>query len=84
MLVKKSRLRLRLPAEDWIARSEALPFVRFVPVDNAVAVRAVNFPEPCHPDPADRIIAASAMLGTLPLVTKDQRLHALSSISCVW
>ncbi len=25
---------------DWMARSEGLPFLRFVPVDNRIAVRA--------------------------------------------
>ena len=73
-----------MPVEDWISRTEALPFVRFVPVDTAIAVRAVNFPDPCHSDAADRLIAATALLRGLPLVSKDDKLHALPSIKCVW
>jgi PIN domain nuclease of toxin-antitoxin system len=84
LLVHKGRLRLSLPVEDWISRSEALPFIRFLPVDNAIAVRAVNFPDPCHSDPADRLIAATALLRGLPLVSKDDKLHALPSIKCLW
>ena len=84
LLVQKGRLRFSLPVEDWISRTEALPFVRLVPVDAAIAVRAVNFPAPCHSDPADRLIAATALLRGLPLVSKDDKLHALPSIKCVW
>jgi PIN domain nuclease of toxin-antitoxin system len=84
LLVHRGRLRLGLPVEDWIARSEALPFIRFVPVDNAIAVRAVNFPDPCHSDPADRLIAATALLRGLPVVSKDDKLHALPSIRSIW
>jgi PIN domain nuclease of toxin-antitoxin system len=84
LLVQNGRLRLALPVEDWIAHSEALPFIHFVPVDSAIAVRAVNFPDPCHSDPADRMIAATALLRGVPLVSKDDRLHALPSIKCVW
>ena len=84
MLVERGRLRLRMPVEDWIARSEALPFITFIPVDNAVAVRSVNLPAPLHPDPADRMIVATALLQGCPLVTKDHKLHAFRPIECIW
>ena len=84
MLAHKQRLQLRMPVEDWIGRSEALPFLRFVPVDNAVAVRSVNLPQPLHPDPADRIIVATALLLGAPLVTKDAKLHGFAPLKSVW
>jgi PIN domain nuclease of toxin-antitoxin system len=84
MLVDRGRLRLRIPVEDWIARSEALPFVRFVPVDNAVALRSVNLPSRLHADPADRILAATALLLGCPLVTKDEKLQSYAAIDCIW
>lgn len=84
MLVAKGRLELAFEVGDWIARSEALPFVRFVPVDNHVARRSVALPPPFHPDPADRIITATALILDLPLVTKDRRMHDYEPVDTVW
>jgi len=60
-LVKRGRMRLTIDVSDWIAKSEGLPFVHFVPVDNRIAVKSVQLPEPLHTDPADRIIIATAL-----------------------
>lgn len=59
LLVVKGRLQLTMTVEDWIARSEALPFFNFMPVDNRIAVRSTTLPGTLHSDPADRIIIAS-------------------------
>ena len=61
MLVDRRRLELTVPVDGWIASVEALPFPRFIPVDNRVAARAVtleNFP---HRDPVDRMILSTAL-----------------------
>ena len=59
LLVAKKRLKLTIDVTDWIAKSESLPFIQFVPVTNSIAVKSVNLPLPLHPDPADRIIIAT-------------------------
>lgn len=41
LLVRKGRLELTLPVDEWIAKSEALPFVRFIPLDNRIAFRSI-------------------------------------------
>ncbi len=84
LLVRKGRLELTLPVVDWLAASEALPFVHFLPLDNRVALRANDLPGTLHEDPADRIIAATALIHGLPLVTKDRRLLAYPEITTVW
>lgn len=84
MLVSKGRLELTIPVEDWIAKAERLPFLKFVPVDNTIAVRSVNLPGSLHSDPADRIIAATASQLCVPLVTKDERLRGYPLIKTVW
>lgn len=83
-LVQKKRLKLTLEITDWIAKSEGLPFIRFVPVTNSIAVKSVNLPTPFHPDPADRIIIATALSVGAPLVTKDKKLLEYSSIKTIW
>jgi PIN domain nuclease of toxin-antitoxin system len=74
LLVRKKRLELTMDVSDWVVKSERLPFFRFVPVDNAIAIRSVNLPEPLHSDPADRIIISTAIGEGADLVTKDTKL----------
>jgi PIN domain nuclease of toxin-antitoxin system len=68
----------------WIAKSESLPFIHFVPVTNSIAVKSVNLPLPLHPDPADRIIIATALWLGAPLVTKDKKLLDYCHINTIW
>lgn len=37
-----------------------------------------------HGDPADRLIAATAMTHRAPLITADEKLRALPSLRCIW
>ncbi len=84
LLVKKERIELTLEVTDWIAKSEALPFIQFVPVTNSIAVKSVNLPQPLHSDPADRIIVATALSADAPLITKDKRLLGYSPVKTIW
>jgi PIN domain nuclease of toxin-antitoxin system len=79
LLAQRGRLVLRVPVREWIARCEALRGLRFLPVDNAVAVRSVEL-EGLHADPADRMIAASAEQLAATLVTRDERLRAWGGV----
>jgi len=84
LLVAKKRLKLTIDVTDWIAKSESLPFIQFVPVTNSIAVKSVNLPLPLHPDPADRIIIATALSVGAPLVTKDKKLLDYTPIKTIW
>jgi PIN domain nuclease of toxin-antitoxin system len=84
LLVSKKRLKLTLDVTDWIAKSENLPFIQFVPLTNSIAVKSVNLPLPLHPDPADRIIIATALSVGAPLVTKDRKLLDYAPIKTIW
>ncbi|MBU4425303.1 MAG: type II toxin-antitoxin system VapC family toxin [Desulfobacterales bacterium] len=84
LLVAKKRLRLTLEVPDWIAKSERLPFFHFLPVDNSVAVKSVNLPQPLHSDPADRIIIATAITIAAPVITKDEKLLNYPHVKTIW
>ena len=84
MLVEKGRLTLTLDVRDWIARSEALPFLTFTPLTNAIAVEAVRLPNFPHADPADRIIAATTLSLGAALVSKDEKLRGYLSLRTIW
>ncbi len=83
MLVKKGRLALALPLDEVVARCETLPGLRFLPVTPRIALASVAL-EPLHADPADRMIAATALAHQAVLVTKDERLHDLAGLDSRW
>ena len=60
LLVGKGRMELSIDVRDWVRKTEGLPFVRFIPVDNTIFLRSVSLPGDFHPDPADRIITATS------------------------
>ncbi len=84
LLVERGRLRLALDVRDWVCRCEALPFLSFVPVSNAIAIESVRLPDFPHADPADRIIAATALSLGAVLVTKDDKLRNYPHVKTVW
>ncbi len=82
LLVSKGRLQLTMSVDDWIAHTEALPFVTFVPVSNRIAIKSVSLS--IHPDPADRMIIATAMSLGVTIVTQDSKISAYAPIQTVW
>ncbi len=84
LLVSKERLFLTMNVRDWIAKSEAIPFFHFAPIDNDIALASVFLPEPLHQDPADRIIIATALNKGAPLITKDEKILDYPSVKAIW
>ena len=72
MLHSRRRLKLPSSAKNW--RDEVLAAgVREIPLDGAIAVRALEL-EGLPDDPADRFIAATAILSGAALLTADEKL----------
>jgi PIN domain nuclease of toxin-antitoxin system len=83
-LVNRGRLKLTMATEDWVARSEALPFLDFVPVDNRIAIRSTCLPGKLHTDPADRIIVATTLALGATLLTMDDKLRRYAHVETLW
>lgn len=83
MLVAKGRLVLSMSVDDLLANCEGLPVMRFLPVTARIAAASVQI-EGLHPDPADRIIVATARANNAVLVSKDERLLAYPGARTVW
>lgn len=84
LLLKKNRLGLKMETGDWFKEIESLPFVQFVPINNQIAAKSVNLPEIFHPDPADRIIVATAKEKGALLVTSDERIRNYKEVQSAW
>lgn len=54
------------------------------PVTAEIAMNAIHFPADFPRDPGDRIIAATARVENLPLVTADRRIQASKLIKTIW
>ena len=84
MLVARGRLALTMDAQSWLSAVQGLPFLTFIPVDNAIALRSVQLDDFPHRDPADRMIVATALSLNATLVTADKRLRAYRALDTVW
>ena len=84
LLVRKGRLELTIPVEEWVARCEALPWLQFVPLDNRIALRSNRLPGELHEDPADRILIATALTLGYPLISKDNKIRDYPHVETIW
>jgi len=76
MLVAKERLRLNRDVADWLTAALALPGIQLEPLSPPIAVASTRLPWDVHPDPADRILLATARQLDATLVTADRQLLA--------
>ena len=78
LLASKKRIDLHRDTLDWINAALSLPGILLIPLDPAIAVASTRLPFEMHPDPADRIIVATARHIGATLVTADQALLSLA------
>lgn len=74
MLVAKERLRLNRDVSDWIRAALALPGVHLEPLSPEIAVASTRLPWQVHPDPADRILLATARHLDATLISADRQM----------
>lgn len=84
MLVNRKRIRLSVDLHEWIDTAEKLNFIRFIPVDNSIALKSVTLPGQLHNDPADRIIIATAIEFDALLITKDRKILEYPNVRTAW
>ncbi len=78
LLASKKRINLYKDVLEWVRDALAKPGVALVPLEPEIAVASTRLPFEMHPDPADRILAATARHLGATLVTADKSLLALS------
>ena len=81
---RRGRLVLGVPLEQWLSSLLLLPELRIEPVSARIAQLAGGFPDTMSGDPADRIIAATAIELHASLVTADDRLRRSPLVRALW
>ncbi len=84
MLVAKRRIALDRSLDAWVDAALTLPGVELVQLEPAIAIRSTTLPGDFHPDPADRIIVATALERSVTIVTPDERIRAYPHVQSVW
>ena len=83
-LAARGRVVLDRPTLHWLNDALAEPGVELLDLTPAVAVKAAELAADLPGDPANRLIAASAILQSAPLVTRDARLRKFAGVRTVW
>jgi len=81
MLVTKKRLKLSKSVFEWLEEALAQEKIVLLPITPEIAVRSVELK--MHGDPADRLIAASALVHNCRLATIDSELLSLDWLNTV-
>lgn len=74
MLVSKGRLALGRDLNLWIDDVLSLPGLQFAELLPKISLDAVSLPGQFHPDPADRMIVATARHHQATLLTADRQI----------
>ena len=84
MLIEKGRLVLSMDVESWLGEISQIDGVRFIPVDNEIAIKSTELPGTFHKDPADRMIVATARKLAVSLVTADEKIIQYEHVKTIW
>jgi PIN domain nuclease of toxin-antitoxin system len=82
--VTKGRITLDRDVLEWLEQALALPKVELLPLTPLIAVKATQLGNDFPGDPADRVIAATSIVESAPLVTKDSRVHDSGAVTVIW
>lgn len=84
MLMKKKRLEIEIPFLDFIALIKTTRNYIFQSITAEIAELSTNLSFEINADPADRLIAATAIFSNTPLITADQNLRRSRAIQTIW
>jgi PIN domain nuclease of toxin-antitoxin system len=84
MLVARGRVIPQGTPEAWLTALAERSGVTVKEITPAVAALAIQLPAQFPLDPADRLIAATARVEGIPLVSRDRAMRASPLVETVW
>jgi PIN domain nuclease of toxin-antitoxin system len=83
MLAAKNRIAIPVPVEQFLEELIQALRLQILPISPAVAAKAQDTTLE-HGDPADRLIAATAIHHAAPLITADRKLARVARLEVLW
>lgn len=83
-LLRKGKIALDRDPLDWIEQSIEDFGIELLPLTPAISVRSCNLGPGFHGDPSDRIIVATTMIQSVPLITKDENIRSCEIVDTIW
>ncbi len=69
---------------DWLTAAIDTFALDVVAIDPRIAARSTRIAQNFHGDPADQLIAATAIELDVPLVTADEKLRGAGALRTIW
>ena len=82
-LVERGRLEFEVPADEVFDEIEEHPTIRLLELSPRIALESTRLGPGFHGDPADQLIAATARVHGLKLVTSDDRIRSSRVVGVV-
>ena len=82
-LCQQGALAFKVELGWWIDESLKALRASTTEMNHAIALEACSLPDPFHPDPADRLLVATARCRDLKLITADARILAYPHVDTV-
>lgn len=76
------RLKLTTTLEEYL--HEVTSRIAVLPITSQIAITAARLPFEFSGDPCDRLIAATAMVEGISLVTKDAKMREYKQLRTIW
>lgn len=83
-LVERFRLPDQVELDLWTALRDAAPLLELYNLDEKIAERLHEIPRSIVNDMPDRIIAATALVLGLPIISKDEKIKQLKNVEVHW
>jgi PIN domain nuclease of toxin-antitoxin system len=84
VLTSSGRVELDRDVGEWVRQAIDDFALEVVAISPAIAARSTRVAQNFHGDPADQLIAATAIELDVPLVTADEQLRASPAVRTIW
>lgn len=84
MLVKKKRLTIATTAKKFSQLALLARNIKVLPITTEIAELSVSFDHAINQDPADHLIAATALINKASIVTADLNLRNSKRLKTIW